>query len=225
MTDTHRNYIPALRFGWLTPLYDPLVRWTMREAAFKPRLVEQAHIQPGHRVLDLGCGTATLTILAKRAQPDAEIVGLDGDQRILDIARAKVAKAGLAIALDRGMAYDLPYPDNSFDRVLCSLVIHHLTRENKLRALREVLRVLKPGGELHVADFGKPHNALMSASSLLIRHFEQVADHISGLLPSFFREAGFVQVEETIRFMTICGTLSLYRGWKPDSGVRSRGRT
>jgi ubiquinone/menaquinone biosynthesis C-methylase UbiE len=131
----------------------------MREAAFKRRLVEQARMESGYHVLDLGCGTATLTILVKQAHPDAEVVGLDGDQRILDIARAKIAKAGLAIALDRGMAYDLPYRDHSFDRVLCSLVIHHLTRENKLRALREVMRVLKPGGELHVADFGKPHNA------------------------------------------------------------------
>lgn len=76
--------------------------------------------------------------------------------------------------------------------------------------------VLKPGGELHVADFGKPHNALMSAASLLIRHFEQVADHLNGLLPSFFREAGFVQVEEMVRVMTLCGTLYLYRGRKPD---------
>lgn len=216
MGKTYAHYIPALRYDWLTPLYDPIVGWMMREAAFKRRLVEQARIESGHHVLDLGCGTATLTILVKQAHPDAEVVGLDGDQRILDIARAKIAKAGLAIALDRGMACDLPYRDHSFDRVLCSLVIHHLTRENKLRALREVMRVLKPGGELHVADFGKPHNALMSAASLLIRHFEQVADHLNGLLPSFFREAGFVQVEEMVRVMTLCGTLSLYRGRKPD---------
>lgn len=216
MIKHQHGYMPALRFDCLTPLYDPVLRWTMREGLFKLRLVRQANIRTGHRVLDLGCGTATLTILAKQAQPDAQIIGLDGDQRILEIARAKVAKAGLVIALDRGMAYDLPYAANSFDRVLCSLVIHHLTRANKLRALKEVMRVLKPGGELHVADFGKPHNALMSVSSRLIRHFEHVADNLDGLLPSFFRETGFVQVEETVCFMTICGTLSFYRGLKPD---------
>jgi len=215
MGRTRSDYIPALRYDRLTPLYDLIVGRTMRETTFKRGLVEQAGIEPGHRVLDLGCGTATLTILAKQMHPDAEVVGLDGDRRILDIARTKILKAGLAIALDRGMAYDLPYEDHSFDRVLCSLVLHHLTRENKLRALKEVLRVLKPGGELHVADFGKPHNALMFVSSLMIRHFEQVADHIDGLLPSFFREAGFVQVEETVRSMTLFGTLSLYRGRKP----------
>lgn len=106
MGNTYAHYIPALRYDWLTPLYDPIVGWMMREAAFKRRLVEQARIESGHHVLDLGCGTATLTILVKQAHPDAEVVGLDGGQRILDIARARIAKAGLAIALDRGMAYD-----------------------------------------------------------------------------------------------------------------------
>lgn len=56
------HYIPALRFGWLTSLYDPVIAWTMRERTFKPRLVAQGGIEPGHRVLDLGCGPATLTI-------------------------------------------------------------------------------------------------------------------------------------------------------------------
>ena len=52
------KYIPALRYDWLTPLYDPLLRWIMREEKFKRRLIAQADIQPGHRVLDLGWGAA-----------------------------------------------------------------------------------------------------------------------------------------------------------------------
>ena len=104
MTDTHRKYIPALRFGWLTPLYDPLVRWTMREAVFKPKLVEQAHIQPGHHVLDLGCGTATLTILIMKRHPEAQVIGLDGDPTVLARARTKLANAEVTIRLDQGLA-------------------------------------------------------------------------------------------------------------------------
>ncbi len=73
MGNTYAHYIPALRYDWLTPLYDPIVGWMMREAAFKCRLVEQARIESGHHVLDLGCGTATLTILVKQAHPDAEV--------------------------------------------------------------------------------------------------------------------------------------------------------
>lgn len=209
------GYIPALHFGWLTPVYDPIIRWTMREAIFKPRLVQQANIEPGHRVLDLGCGTATLTLLLKQAQPHAQVIGLDGDPQVLDVARAKAAQANLRIELDQGMAFTLPYPDKSFDHVVCSLVLHHLTHENKVRTLKEVFRVLKPGGELHVADFGKPHNSVMTLISFIVRHLEETTDHIKGLLPAMLRDAGFERIEETACYATIMGTLSLFRGRKP----------
>src|SRR3990172_3394335 len=121
-----RDFIPALNREWLTPVYDPLIRWTMRESTFKPRLVQAARIAPGHRVLDLGCGTATLTILIKQMHPESEVTGLDIDARILDVAREKISRAGLDITLDQGPATALSYPDDSFDRILSSLVIRHL---------------------------------------------------------------------------------------------------
>ena len=207
------RYIPALRFEWLSTLYDP-VMLLMRESTFKRTLVEQANIKNGYRLLDVGCGTATLTILIKKAYPGTEVTGLDGDPKILGIARAKVAKEGLGIFLDTGMSFELPYPDSSFDRVVSSLVFHHLTTENKARTFKDIFRVLKPGGELHVADFGKPHNALMYLISLVFRHLEETGDNIDGLLPEMFRKAGFDRAEETARFMTVFGTLSLYRAIK-----------
>ncbi len=167
-------------------------------------------------MLDLGCGTATLTILIKKAQPEAEVIGLDSDLKILEIARSKVAKEGLSIALDQGMSSELPYYDNSFDRVVSSLVFHHLTRENKVRTFKEIFRIIRSGGELHVADFGKPHNALMYLISLFVRHFEETSDNIKGLLPEMFRKAGFADVQETAQYMTVNGTLSLYRARKPE---------
>src|SRR5712692_4242664 len=94
------SYIPALKYDALTALYDPVVRWTTREATFKRRLVEQAGIKDGFRVLDLGCGTATLTIQVKQAHPGTDVIGLDGDAKILHIAREKVARAGLEVALE-----------------------------------------------------------------------------------------------------------------------------
>jgi len=209
------KYIPAFGFRWLTRFYDPFIRWTMPEAALKRQLVEQARIRPGHRVLDLGCGTATLTILIKQLHPGAEVAGLDGDQKILEIAMAKVARAGLDIALEQGMSFALPYPDSSFDRALSSMVFHHLTGENKARTLQEVFRVLRPGGELHVADFGKPHNALMGLISLIMRRLETASDNIKGLLPGMVRRAGFEEVEEAARRMTIFGTVCLYRARRP----------
>jgi ubiquinone/menaquinone biosynthesis C-methylase UbiE len=209
------KYIPAFGHEALTPLYDVAMKWMMPEDRFKRDLVRQAQIRPGHRVLDLGCGTGTLTILAKQTHPDSEVAGLDGDPKVLEIARAKARKAGVEIAFQEGMAFQLPYPDGSFDRVLCSLVLHHLTTENKQRALKEVRRVLRPGGELHVADFGKPDNFAAYLISLIIRLFENVTDNIKGLLPEMFARAGFGQVEETARYMTVAGTLALYKAWKP----------
>lgn len=215
MIDPRDEVIPALRFQWLTPLYDPLIRLAMRESTFKRHLVEQVRLGDGYRLLDLGCGTATLTILLQQSAPKASVIGLDGDPQVLEIARRKVARVGLTVPLYHGMAYALPYSDNSFDRVVSSLMFHHLTHENKVCTANEAFRILRPGGELHVADLGRPHNALMSLISLVTRRLEQAADNVKGLLPVLIQEAGFDAVEETAQYATLMGTLSLYKARKP----------
>ena len=209
------TYIPALGFNRLTPFFDSFLKWAAREETFKPELVKQARIQENSRVLDLGCGTATLTILLKKSQPEAEVRGIDIDPTVLEIAKEKAARAGVDIALDLGTAFKLPYPDNYFDRVISSLVFHHLTTENKVRSLKEVLRVLKPKGELHVADLGKPQNTLMRLPSIIMRRLEESEDNIRGLLPRMFKIAGFELVKENAKIMTLFGTVTLYKGRKP----------
>lgn len=215
-----RDFVPALKYDWLTKFYDPLIAWFLREKTFKRRLVKQANIEPGHSVLDLGCGTATLTILIKKMRPQAQVTGLDGDPKILEIARGKVSGANVDIDLDTGMAFALPYPDASFDRVLSSLVFHHLTRDDKGKALQEIMRVLRPGGELHIADWGKATNLAMRSAFLVVQRldgFEITSDNVKGLLPRFIADAGFEGVDESVRFSTVLGTLSLYRAIKPAS--------
>ena len=206
------RYIPALSFKWLTPLYDPLLKWGMREETFKRRLIRSANIDPQMKVLDLGCGTGTLTIMLKQSHPDADITGLDGDPQVLDIAREK--SRGLEIQWDEGLASSLPYPDSAFDRVVTSLVIHHLTTDDKRRAFQEIYRVLKPQGELHVLDFGAPHSSLTRFMVSYMRQLEEVADNFDGLIPLFITEAGFTGVKEAEHFVTVFGLLSLWRARK-----------
>ena len=212
-------YIPALRYKWLTALYDPIVRWTTRESTFKSALLAQADIQPRHKILDLGCGTATLTIAMKVACPDAEVLGLDGDSRILEIAERKAAEAGVIFSLDQGYSYALPYAEKSFHRVVSSLFFHHLTTENKRRTLTEIERVLKPGGELHIADWGKAQNVFMRSVFFLVQlldGFETTRDNVQGRLPAFIKEGGFRDVRQTAEFATPLGTISLFSAKKPN---------
>ena len=212
--DKKPRYIPAFHFYLLNFIYDPILR-LVREKTFKTALVKQAGLEKGHRALDIGCGTATLTILIKRACPDCEVLGLDGDPAILEVARRKIARAGLNIRLIHGTAAVLPFPDDSFDRVFTSLILHHLTSDDRAYALKEILRVLKPGGELHIAELGKPHNALMSLVSQAVGRLESARDFVRGLLPEVLTGAGFVQVAETYRIATVFGTFELYKAQKP----------
>jgi ubiquinone/menaquinone biosynthesis C-methylase UbiE len=209
------HFIPAFHFHWLTRWYDPMMRRLFPESGIKAALIAQAHIQPDQAVLDVGCGTGTLMLLIKQTVPDATVHGLDMDFQALRIAREKAGKTGETLFLQLGSAACLPYLDESFDRVFASLMLHHLTRQDKQQMLREVFRVLKPGGELHVADFGVPHDAAMWLISCVMRWFEEIHDHILGLLPVFMADAGFDPVRETARYRTMVGPVSLYCASKP----------
>ena len=207
------KYIPALRFDWLTTIYDPIVRLTTRDS-FKTALVTQIKVGPGDRVLDLACGTGTLAVMVKNAHPKTSVVGIDGDERILVLAKDKADKAEVEIEFDRGLSSQLPYPDESFDRVVSSLFFHHITRDNKLRTFREVRRVLKPNGELHIADWGVPENRLMKFASngiKLLDGDETTKDNFDGLLASHLTQAGFQDVTETAYFNTWFGTIRLQK--------------
>jgi ubiquinone/menaquinone biosynthesis C-methylase UbiE len=203
-------YVPALGYDRLTALYDPVVRVTTREATFKRRLLAQAGVAAGERVLDLACGTGTLAVRVKREEPTAEVTGVDGDPAVLRRAKAKAAEAGLAIAFDEGRADALPYRDDSFDKVLSTLFFHHLDRPTKERTAREIARVLRPGGELHLADWGRPAGPLARALFLPVRlldGLDNTRDNVEGRLPELLAAAGLEQAWERGSLGTPLGTM------------------
>lgn len=149
---SHREFLPAAGRDVFLPLYDPLVR-LMGFGRAGQELISQANIEPGHCVLDLGCGTGTLIVRLKRQYATVQVVGLDPDSKALQRARNKAMRAGVSVQLDHGFADELPYRERSFDRVFSSFMFHHLEEQERERTSREVRRVLKPGGSFHLLDF------------------------------------------------------------------------
>jgi len=224
-TKSPPEIVPALGFAWLTPLYDAVMAVTMREKLFRSALIGQAAIGPRHEVLDLACGTGTLAVMICAQDRAAKVTGLDADPQVLEIARRKAREAGVAVKFDEGFSNRLPYPDGSFDRVVSSLLFHHLSSPNKVATAVEVFRVLRPGGEVHVADWGRPANAVMGSLFLMVRlldGFPNTRENVQGKLADIFRAAGFVDVKQTGAMSTLFGTLAFYRALRPDDpGGRS----
>lgn len=212
------HYVPALGYHWLTPLYDSVVGTTTRERTFKQALLAQAGLVAGQEVLDLACGTGTLAVWAAQQVAGLRLHGLDGDPHMLSRAMRKADQAGVAINWQHGRSTALPYATGTFDRVLSSLFFHHLLPDAKRQSFAEIARVLKPGGQLHVADWGKAANPLMRTAFYAIQWldgFPNTADNVAGRLPGMMQAAGLVQAAETRRYSTVWGTLSLYRAEKP----------
>ena len=215
-----RTYIPALKYHFLTPIYDWFIQVTMPEMKVKNRLIHQARLQPSDKVLDFGCGTATLTLLIEEQCNSGTVIGLDTDPQILAIARKKISQKKSAITLLAYGGTTFPFPDCVFDKVLSSWVFHHLTTTQKITAFKEINRVLKPQGELHIADWGKSETALMRFLFFVLQVFDNfytTNDNVEGKLPDLMQKAGFQEVEILGNQSTLFGTLSYFKTVKCSS--------
>lgn len=207
------KYVPALGISALTRFYEPVVRWTMKDDRMKAWIVDALALRGGMYVADIGCGPGALAVRIKQAHPNVDVVAVDGDPEVLALARAKATRAGVDVTFLEGLATAPPLENASFDRVVMSLLLHHLDREDKLHALRGAHAALRPGGKLHVVDWGEARSLSSRAAFLSIQildGFANTTDHVRGVLPKYIREAGFERVEETRRERTIYGVVSFY---------------
>jgi demethylmenaquinone methyltransferase/2-methoxy-6-polyprenyl-1,4-benzoquinol methylase/phosphoethanolamine N-methyltransferase len=150
-------------------------------------------VEHGHHVLDIGCGTGALVLaVSAAAGAEGEVYGIDASPEMIGVARRKAARRGADIGLEVGLIEDIPFPDDRFDRVLSTLVVHHLPDDLKRRGFAEIHRVLKPGGLFLLVDFaGQDHSFV---GHVLGGLFGRGAQQGGQPLPELLKEAGFTDV-------------------------------
>ncbi len=158
-------------------------------------VVEMAMIKPGDKVLDVGCGSGNLTLTAKKyTGKSGSVYGIAAAPEMIEVARKKASQLRTEVVFDVGLIEKLPFADATFDVVISRLVIHHLPDDLKRQSFTEILRVLKPGGTLFIADFKPPTNPLLAhAASVFLGHEMMQRSDVS-LIPPMLMEAGFIDV-------------------------------
>ena len=165
-----------------------LFRGKLRE--LRLRTANLACIQPSETVLDVGCGTGALAIeIQSHVGVTGRVCGVDPAPRQIARARSKAAQRNVSIDFHIGVIEDLAFPDQTFDVVLSTIMMHHLPKHLKRKGLSEIARVLKPGGRLVIADFKRKQE----------RQGQAARFHAGGSsmhdLAALVKEAGFSQIE------------------------------
>jgi ubiquinone/menaquinone biosynthesis C-methylase UbiE len=188
------------------PYYDLAVNiTTLGQARHLRRMtVNQALIKPGDNVLDVGCGTGEVTLLAKTRAKDGKVYGIDPAPEMIAVARNKSMRKGLEIDFRVGVIESLPFSDASIDSVTSSLMMHHLPENLKVRGLGEIYRVLKPGGRLLIADFMRPTGSFLNHLFIAFTRHQGLESGVEDLR-KHLKDAGFSQVTQLEEQILIIG--------------------
>jgi demethylmenaquinone methyltransferase/2-methoxy-6-polyprenyl-1,4-benzoquinol methylase/phosphoethanolamine N-methyltransferase len=157
-------------------------------------VIELANVKPGDCVLDAACGTGSLTLTAKSyAGPEGKVYGIDAAPEMIEVAKKKADRSGQQVDFRVGLIEKLEFPQDSFDVVISRLAIHHLPDDLKRKGFAEILRVLKPGGRLLIADFVPPANPILGHLTSVLGGARMMQYDIWSL-PAMLKSAGFVEV-------------------------------
>src|SRR3989344_2361379 len=205
-----KEHIQPLTVGFLTPFYDSIIK-LFAFYKFYQKIASQIPKDRKTHILDVGTGTANLAIAIKKRSPKAEILGIDPDGKILEIAKGKIRKEKLDIKLLKAFAQKLPFKKQSFDYVVSSFAIHHIPSHLKNQAFYEMHRVLRSGGTILIIDIGKPKNLPAKIAGTALSFFEAVGPNLWGYIPKALKEVGFDNVKE---IESKFGLISFYKASK-----------
>ena len=207
-------YVPALGYSGLTPAYDLVLRMATRERTWRKGLLAQLRPQNGETILDVGCGTGTFAILCKRQAPRARVVGLDPDRQVLAIAAEKARRAGVKVEWVHGYAHDAARYDGQFDKAVSSLLFHQVPCVDKGIGIEAMFSAVRPGGEVHIADYCRQSGALMRTLFKIVQSldgFETTQPNADGAIERLLSEYLGAPVEPNSMVRTPTGAISLFR--------------
>ncbi|MBD0337494.1 MAG: methyltransferase domain-containing protein [Cyanobacteria bacterium Co-bin13] len=189
----------GIKGGYLTPdaavTYDPITQHVLPpgEGWVREHAVKTLQGTP-RRILDLGCGTGSTTLMLKQTFPKAEVIGLDLSPHMLVVAQDKAQKAGLAVQFIHGNAMETGFPPASFDVVTASLLFHETPSEIACIILKEAFRLLTAGGQVMILD-GNQHT--LRSADWLTNIFEEpyIQDYARGSVDAWMGASGFEAVQ------------------------------
>ena len=218
MNETARPHTPPLGHKALTPLYDLAIALLTRERKWRRAFIEDIGPKPNDKIIDIGSGTGSLAVAIHTVSPQTAYLGIDPDEDAVRRAKAKNERKKSNAKFEVGyFSSDAHFAKPAPDKIISSLVLHQVPLLEKQRILEEIYQALKPGGFVHIADYGQQKGLMRFLFRATVQALDGVEDtqpNADGIVPQLLNDAGFADVVEVERIPTPTGTISIYRTYK-----------